>query len=112
MEKNLMIAVCGLDCGKCEARIATVTKDEALKRKVAREWSELNKVLITPEMICCTGCRVEGPKTPFCESLCQIRQCALEKSMETCSSCHLAGSCEKLSMITAHNEEARRNLGL
>ena len=76
-----MIAVCGLDCGKCEARIATVNNDEALRQKVAREWSELNKVLITPEMICCTGC-------------------------------HLAADCEKLSMITAHNEEARRNLGL
>jgi len=112
MEKNLMIAVCGLDCGKCEARIATVTKDEALKRKVAKEWSELNKVLITPEMILCTGCRVEGPKTPFCQSLCQIRQCAKEKKHETCAGCGLAGNCEKLSMITARNEEARQNLGL
>lgn len=112
MDNNLMIAVCGLDCEKCEARIATVTDNEDLRRKVAGEWSKLNQVVITPEMICCTGCRLEGPKTPFCESLCQIRQCAKEKKYKTCGSCSQAGSCEKLAMITAHNEEARRNLGL
>ena len=112
MEKNLMIAVCGLDCEKCEARIATVTNDDALRRKVAELWSKLNNAAITPEMINCTGCRLEGVKTPFCQSLCQIRQCAGRKRIDTCGACPQAGSCDKLSVITAHNEEARLNLGL
>ena len=46
-----MIAYCGLDCGKCEARIATVANDDELRKKVAKNWSELNKVEIMPDMI-------------------------------------------------------------
>ena len=70
---NGYIAYCGLDCGTCDARIATIHNDDVLRGKVARLWSELNGAEITPEMINCTGCRIEGAKTPFCESLCPIR---------------------------------------
>ncbi|MBR0478982.1 MAG: DUF3795 domain-containing protein, partial [Solobacterium sp.] len=64
-----MIAYCGLDCETCEARLATVNDDNALRRKVAALWSQLNQADITPEMINCTGCRLDGVKTPFCEAL-------------------------------------------
>ena len=74
--KNL-IAFCGLDCESCEARKATVENDSELRKKVAAEWSKLNGVEITSEMINCDGCRLDGRKTPFCDSLCPIRQCAL-----------------------------------
>ena len=46
---NKYIAYCGLDCEKCEARIATVNNDDSLREKVAKEWSELNKVTITKD---------------------------------------------------------------
>lgn len=107
---NKLIAFCGLDCEVCEARIATINDDDALRIKVAKEWSELNKVEITPEMINCVGCRVDGVKTPFCDSLCPIRQCALGKGVETCGNCGEMKSCEKLSMITGNNEEALNRL--
>ena len=58
------------------------------------------------------ACRADGAKTPFCDALCPIRQCALGKTVETCGGCPEAGSCDKLAMITGNNEEARRNLGL
>ena len=48
-----LIACCGLDCEACEARIATVNDDGALRAEVARKWSDWNGVEITPEMICC-----------------------------------------------------------
>ncbi len=32
---NKLLAYCGLDCEKCEARIATVNQDESLREKVA-----------------------------------------------------------------------------
>ncbi len=37
---NQLIACCGLDCEKCDARIATVTSDDALREKTAafRHW--------------------------------------------------------------------------
>lgn len=106
------IAYCGLDCGACEARKATAEDDDALRAKVAREWSEMNGVEITPEMINCDGCRVGGRKTPYCESLCPIRQCALGKGVETCGGCGEVLSCGKAGMILGNNADARRNLEL
>ena len=105
-----LIAFCGLDCGACEARAATVNGDDALREKVAKLWSELNGVTITPEMINCEGCRTGGAKTPYCESLCPIRQCALGKGAETCGSCVEMDGCEKLAMITAGNPGALARL--
>lgn len=105
-----LIAYCGLDCETCEARLATVNGDEALRRRVAGGWSELNGVEITPEMIHCVGCRVDGVKTPYCESLCPIRQCALGRGVETCGACGAADACEKLGAITGNNPDAAWNL--
>ena len=104
------IAYCGLDCETCEARIATMNNDDALRRKVAKLWSELNGVEITPEMINCSGCRIAGVKTPYCDSMCMIRQCAMKRKVETCGSCHEKGTCEKLGAILQNNEAAFRNL--
>ncbi|MCR4671621.1 MAG: DUF3795 domain-containing protein [Lachnospiraceae bacterium] len=104
------IAYCGLDCETCEARLATVNNDDALRQRVAKEWSELNGVEITAEMINCVGCRTDGIKTPYCEALCPIRQCALDRRVETCGSCGDMKSCEKLGAILKNNAGAYRNL--
>ena len=104
------IAYCGLNCEACEARLATVNNDAALRQAVAKEWSELNSAEITPEMINCTGCRVPGVKTPYCDSLCPIRQCAMDRQVETCGSCPEMETCEKLGAITENNANARRRL--
>ena len=105
-----LIAFCGLDCEKCEARTATVNNDEALRVKVAAEWSELNSVQITPEMIRCVGCRIDGVKTPYCDRMCPIRQCALSKGVDTCGSCDEMDTCEKLAAITGNAPDALKNL--
>ena len=104
------IAYCGLDCEKCEARQATIRDDDALKEKVAAEWSALNQVKITPDMIHCVGCHVDGVKTPFCESLCPIRQCALNHGFETCGDCAELPRCEKIGMIIQNNPDTLNNL--
>ena len=104
------IAYCGLDCEKCEARLATENNDDALRQKVAKLWSELNAIEITADMIHCSGCRMDGVKTPYCDSLCPIRQCALEKNVETCGSCSNMETCEKVGMIIRNNEDALKNL--
>lgn len=104
------IAFCGLDCEACKARIATAKDDDALREAVATEWSALNGVTITPEMINCEGCRYDGVKTVYCESLCPIRQCALQKKADTCGYCLEMETCEKVNVIIGNNEEARRNL--
>ena len=107
---NKFTAYCGLNCETCEARLATVNNDNELRRKVAAEWSKLNQVEILPEMINCEGCRMDGVKTPFCDSLCQIRQCGLSKKFETCGSCGELMSCDKVKMIIENNRGALENL--
>lgn len=110
MSMNDYIAFCGLDCETCEARLATVNNDNDLRRKVAEEWSTLNGVEITPEMINCSGCRISGVKTVYCDSLCPIRQCAMKKKVETCGDCPEMRSCEKVGAIIGNNSEARDRL--
>ena len=107
---NKLIACCGLDCEKCDARIATVTNDDALREKTAALWTKLNGVTITPEMMHCTGCRVEGAKTPFCDSFCPIHNCVREKKLETCADCARMDGCPTLGRITANNPFAVENL--
>lgn len=109
--KDQLIAYCGLNCKNCDARIATINDDDALREKTAKCWSELNnEPSITPDTINCLGCRADGVKTIFCESLCQIRQCCMGKGYETCGDCSELHSCDKIKMITDHNDEALDNL--
>ena len=107
---NKYIAYCGLNCEKCEARIATINNDDKLREKVAKEWSVLNKVEITPDMINCEGCRVDGKKFPFCDSLCPIRKCGIEKKYSTCGDCKDLMNCDKVKMVIGNNKEALENL--
>ncbi len=110
MKNKDFIAYCGLDCEVCEARLATTGKDDELRMKVAKEWSELNGVEITPEMINCSGCRIAGVKTPYCDSLCPIRQCAMAKKVETCGNCPEMISCRKVGAIIGNNPDAKERL--
>ncbi len=105
-----MIAYCGLDCEKCEARLATVQNDDGLRAKVAKSWSEMNGVEITPEMIRCEGCRSAGVKSVYCDSLCAVRRCAISGGYDSCGACARMSDCEKVRMITEHNAEALANL--
>ena len=64
----------------------------------------------TPEMIRCDGCRLCGAKTPFCNALCPIRRCALEKAVDTCADCSQMDVCATLGQITAGNQAAADRL--
>lgn len=39
-----LIACCGLDCEKCEGRLATINDDDRLREKVTKEWGEMNQM--------------------------------------------------------------------
>ena len=107
---NQLIACCGLDCETCDARIATITNNNALREKTAALWTKLNGVAIAPEMIHCTGCRIDGVKTPFCDSLCIVRNCVREKGLDTCADCEQMEKCQTLGRITVNNPLALENL--
>ena len=97
---NPLIAFCGLDCASCEARTATIHNDNALRTRVAQKWSALNHADIRPEDIHCTGCRVDGVKTPYCDHLCPIRQCALQHGVAHCGECAEMAHCDTLHCVT------------
>ena len=105
-----LIAYCGVDCERCEARLATVSHDSTMIENAAKHWSEVMVVEIFPSMIHCTGCRIDGVKTPYCDELCPIRPCAMGKGYETCGDCHEMDTCERLGMILRKNPDARCNL--
>lgn len=109
MMKN-RIAYCGLDCEACDAYLATMRDDQALREETARKWSELNHVTILPEQIQCEGCRADGKKTVFCESLCAIRQCAMQKGVETCGGCPDLEQCQTVATVISNNPDALKNL--
>lgn len=112
MTMREMIAYCGLDCEKCDAYLATIHDDQALREKTAKLWAALNNAPILPEHINCHGCRVSGMKTVYCESLCAIRQCAVKKGVTTCGDCPSFETCQTVGMIIANNSAALENLKL
>lgn len=105
-----MIGYCGLDCEKCDAYLATINDDQALREKTAKLWAELNNAPILPEHINCQGCRVDGVKTVFCDSLCAIRQCALQKGVTTCGDCPELDTCTAVGTVISNDAEALENL--
>ena len=102
-ETDKLIGCCGLDCEKCDARIATLNDDNALREKTAALWTKLNGMTITPDMINCTGCRLEGIKTPFRDKLCPVHNCVREKKLDTCADCKEMEGCKTLDCIAINN---------
>jgi hypothetical protein len=105
-----MIAYCGLDCDKCDAFIATANNDDAVRARVAEVWAREYNVSIRPEDINCTGCKSDGPRVHYCESMCEIRKCAIKKNLSTCAAC-MDYPCKSLEdTILGHAPEAKARL--
>ena len=60
-----MIGYCGLDCEKCDAYIAAINDDQALREKTRKLWAELNNAPILPEHITVRGVVRTGQKRYF-----------------------------------------------
>lgn len=105
-----LIACCGLDCEKCDARIATLNDDDAMREETAGKWVEMNNSPeITAETINCHGCRTEGAKFGWC-SMCEIRACATGKGFSTCGECSSVDACATIAPLLQHAPDARKNL--
>ncbi len=90
-----MIAYCGMNCSKCEGYSATQENNDTKREEVAKKWSAQYKSDIKPEQINCNGCKSDGIKFFFTESICEIRKCNIEKSTPHCAACSMY-KCEKL----------------
>jgi hypothetical protein len=106
-----MIAVCGLDCGQCEARLATQAGDEPEKERIAANWRvQFNAPNITAAYVTCDGClELDGHLGGHCYE-CDIRACGLEHALSNCAHCANYGSCEKLVAFLNFVPQARASL--
>ena len=109
MEK--LIACCGLNCARCEARIATLTDDPELRILTAEKWKTQYGEHISPEMINCTGCREPGVKIGHCAE-CEIRNCVNSKGFDTCADCDLLENCIMTKNLHEFVPESLQNLRL
>ena len=107
---NEMIGCCGLDCAACDAYLATIHDDQALREKTAQLWAQLNQAPILPEHINCLGCRTDGAKTVFCEHMCAVRRCARERGVPTCGGCPELEHCPTVGAVIQNSPDALENL--
>ena len=108
MEK--LIACCGLDCAACDARIATLANDDALRAATAEMWKvQFGATNISIDMINCTGCTEPGIKLAHCAQ-CQVRNCVMGKGYKTCADCEELDTCDIVSQIHKFSPAALENL--
>ena len=104
-----MIAMCGLDCYKCGAFLATRDDDDEKRTETARLWSELYGVEIKPVDIKCTGCLTVGEvKFHHC-AVCEIRKCGIGRGVDNCAHCE-DYVCERLTEFFRMAPECKSSL--
>jgi hypothetical protein len=109
-----MIAFCGLSCSTCQIHLATAETDfirkKLMRTSIADFLAENYKMKIQPQEITdCDGCRAEtGRLFSGCRG-CEIRICALGKSIENCACCS-EFACDKLREIFRTEAGARCRL--
>jgi hypothetical protein len=103
------LAYCGLDCAACPAFHAAERITLVERQAVADKWNVDFGGSHTAADIDCVGCTHHGRHAPYCESGCEIRNCAVQKSVATCAECADFG-CVKLAAFLAGVPEAKANL--
>ena len=84
MEK--ITAYCGLICSDCPVYTATLTNDDALRAKLAAEFST-DTFKLTKDDMNCLGCfSKSGANEKMCAG-CSIRLCGMERRVENCGKC-------------------------
>ena len=81
------IAACGLVCGKCPARAATLASDRDAIERIAAKWREVHNPDIQAADVWCVGCMATGgPKCGYAAH-CSTRKCVVAKGHSTCADC-------------------------
>ncbi len=79
---------CGLDCGECEAYLATQASDGGGLKKVAEKWSaQYGCKDLTPDMCVCDGCSSGKRLSSAHAATCAVRLCASSRGVQTCAHC-------------------------
>ena len=109
-----MIAYCGLRCDTCPIHLATLEQDNSRKKTMRESIVEqCNKQygmnLQFKDITDCDGCQANtGRLFSGCLN-CEIRKCAVERSIESCASCY-DYACELLKKHFSLDPDARERL--
>ncbi len=106
-----LIAICGLDCSKCEAYQATQVNDQAWKQRVADQWKADYNVQVDVAGVTCDACTATTGRWAIHCYDCDIRRCGLERGVANCAACP-DYACEKLQNFFGFAPDARANLDL
>jgi hypothetical protein len=101
-----MIAYCGLVCSKCPTLLATQNDDDIAREKTAMFLSEKYGLNFQTEDINCDGCLSSGARLIGYCNTCEVRNCAITKSVENCSVCD-EQPCEKLNKFHEFSPDAK-----
>jgi len=81
-------AYCGLDCGECEAYIATQADDRAGLEATAKKWAQqFGGGVGSWEACVCDGCSSGKRISTAHAATCAIRLCASKREVVTCAHC-------------------------
>jgi hypothetical protein len=106
---NLLIAACGLDCGQCEAYLATQADDQPALERIAAKWrEEYQAPSITAANVACDGCMLGERHVGYCAQ-CGVRACAMGRNLDNCAAC-ADYTCKKLEDFFQMAPQARQNL--
>ncbi|MGD0582975.1 MAG: DUF3795 domain-containing protein [Bacteroidales bacterium] len=109
-----MIAYCGLACNSCPIHLATLEKNVArqaeMRVSIAGELSRIYGTKPKPEIITdCDGCKAASGRLFTGCSGCEIRKCAIMKSMINCAYCS-EYPCDRLKRHFVYDPESRKRL--
>jgi hypothetical protein len=83
-----ILAYCGLDCGECEAYIATQKNDRAGLEAVAKDWAvRYGGKELGADACVCDGCSTGKRMSTVHAATCGIRVCASARGVVTCAHC-------------------------
>jgi len=90
---------CGYTCPKdCQFLEASVKNDTELKRKAYETWEMKERFGVTefdPDKIFCFGCKTGDKPVGIRLQKCDVRNCAIEKKLDSCIECKDLKECEK-----------------
>lgn len=64
-----------------------MSNDDKLRKKTAKQLSDIFKYDFKKGDINCEGCKTGKVHSYFCDSMCNIRKCAISKNIESCAFC-------------------------
>jgi hypothetical protein len=83
-----LLAFCGLDCGGCEAYIATQKNDRAGLESAAKQWAvQFGGKDLGADACVCDGCSAGQRVSTAHAATCGLRVCASKRGVVTCAHC-------------------------